>query len=127
MFDTYKILGGLFSVFTFFLVYSALCSVYKAFRIASTNIGEIVFSQFISFAAADLFLYLESILVYNQYVSFLPGLTIVVLQTIGSMVVVTTAKRYFMRHVEPQDTLIIYGQDRTLRETRDFEERLMVK
>ena len=100
MFDTYKIQGGLFSVLTFFIVYTALCSVYKAFRIASTNIGEIVFSQFISIAAGDFFLYIESILVYNQYVSFIPGLITVILQLTGTVVIVTAAKRYFMTHVD---------------------------
>lgn len=127
MFDTYKIPGGLFSVLTFFIVYTAICSVYKAFRIASTNIGEIVFSQFISFAAGDLFLYVESVLVYNQYVSFLPGLSIVILQLLGTAVIVTAAKRYFMLHVEPQCTMIVYGKTHTLRETLDFEDRLLVK
>ena len=79
MFDTYKIRGGLLSVLTFFIIYTAICSVYKAFRIASTNIGEIVFSQFISFAAADLILYIESVLIHNLYVDILPGLRIVIL------------------------------------------------
>lgn len=127
MFDTYKIPGGLFSVLTFFIVYTALCSVYKAFRIASTNIGEIVFSQTISFAAGDLFLYVESILVYNQYVSFIPGLIILILQLLGTVVIVTAAKRYFMVHVEPQSTMLIYGKMHTLKETLDFEQRLLLK
>ena len=127
MFDTYKILGGLFSVLTFFIIYTALCSVYKAFRIASTNIGEIIFSQVISFAAGDLFLYVEAILVYNQYVSFIPGLVIIILQVIGSAVIVTYAKRYFMLHVEPQNTLIIYGNRHTPQETKNFEKRLQSK
>ena len=127
MFDTYKILGGLFSVLTFFIVYTALCSVYKAFRIASTNIGEIVFAQFISLAAGDLFLYVESILVYNQYVSFIPGLIIMFVQLVGTIIIVTYAKRYFMLHVEPQSTIIIYGKKHTLKETLDFEQRLLVK
>ena len=127
MFDTYKVLGGLFSVLTFFIVYSAICSVYKAFRIASTNIGEIVFAQFVSIAAGDLFLYVESVLVYNQYVSFLPGLYTLIVQVLGSAVIVTSAKRYFMRHVEPQSTMIIYGGKRSLAETKYFERRLLEK
>ena len=127
MFDTYKIRGGLLSVLTFFIIYTAICSVYKAFRIASTNIGEIVFSQFISFAAADLILYIESVLIHNLYVDILPGLRIVILQLVGTILIVTLAKRYFMVHVEPQSTMIIYGKNRTLKEALNFEQRLLVK
>ena len=72
MFDTYRITGGLFSVACFLAVYTILCDVYKAFRIASTAIGEIVFSQFLSFAMSDFLLYVECCLVYNDYVNIFP-------------------------------------------------------
>lgn len=109
MFDTYHFLGAVFCILMFFIIYSVLCNVYKAFRIASTDVGEIVFSQFVSFAAADLILYIEALLVYNQYVHIQPGLLTVLIQLVGTAVIVLTTKRYFMCHVIPQPTIIIHG------------------
>ena len=127
MFDNYRILGALFSVLTFFIIYSALCSVYKAFRIASTDVGEIVFSQFVSFGAADLFLYIECVLVYNQLRNIIPGAVIVVIQLLGTMFITLTTKRYFMRHVAPQKTLLVYGGQMSREEVMNFEKRLLYK
>ena len=127
MFDTYHVLGCVFSVACFLIVYTVLCDVYKAFRIASTSIGEIVFSHFISFASADLILYVECCLVYNRYVNIFPGVLTVVLQLLGTMGIVTAAKRYFMHHVDPQDTLLIYGETIPEEEALAFESRILDK
>ena len=127
MFDTYRVRGVIFSVVCFLAIYTILCDVYKAFRIASTSIGEIVLSHFISFATADLILYVECCLVYNKYVNILPGAWIVVLQLLGTMLVVTVAKRYFMHHVEPQNTLLVYGEITDEETAKAFAGRLLVK
>lgn len=127
MFDTYRLAGGIFGVICFLIAYTVLCDVYKAFRIASTSIGEIVFSQFISFAAADLILYVECCLVYNKYVDILPGACTVVWQLLGTMGIVLFAKRYFMRHVAPQDTILIYGLSAGREDAEAFAERLLCK
>ena len=127
MFDTYRISGGVFSVVCFLVIYTVLCDVYKAFRIASTSIGEIVFSHFISFAAADLILYVECCLVYNKYVNILPGAGTVVLQLLGTTGIVTAAKRYFMHHVAAQSTILVYGESVSEEDALYFEERLLDK
>ena len=127
MFDTYRLAGGIFSVICFLIIYTLLCDVYKAFRIASTSIGEIVFSQFISFAAADLILYAECCLVYNKYVNIFPGAFTVVWQLLGTTGIVLFSKRYFMKHVAPQDTILIYGADTGQKEAEEFTERLLCK
>nr|WP_051527239.1 exopolysaccharide biosynthesis polyprenyl glycosylphosphotransferase [[Eubacterium] cellulosolvens] len=127
MFNTYRTLGALFSILTFYIVYSWLCNVYKAFRFASTDVGEIVFSQFISFAAADLLLYIECVLVYNQLRNLLPGLGIVGIQLAGTMLIALEAKRYFMRHVARQKTLVIYGTKTDRLSALRFEKILLRK
>ena len=127
MFDTYRILGGVFSVACFLAIYTILCDVYKAFRIASTAIGEIVFSQFLSFAMSDFLLYVECCLVYNDYVNIFPGAACVCGQILGTIAIVMTGKHYFMNHVEPQATLLLYGGKATQKTARAFEERLMCK
>lgn len=125
MFNTYTVLGAIISVLTFFIIYSGLCNVYKAFRIASTDVPDIVFSQFISFAAGDLLLYAECTLVYNQIRNFIPTLAAMAIQLAGTSIFVLETKRYFMRHVARQKTLVIYGAQSSEEETRDFEERLL--
>ena len=45
-FDTYRVLGGMLSIFIYFVIYKSLCDLYKAFRIASCPIGETVFLSF---------------------------------------------------------------------------------
>lgn len=127
MFDTYRIQGGIFSILCFIVFYTILCDVYKAFRIASTAIGEIVFSQFLSFSISDFILYVECCLVYNDVVSIIPGLLTVFAQILGTIVIVILAKHYFMDHVEPQTTLLLYGGRATRKTARAFEDRLMFK
>ena len=126
-FDTYKIPGLIASIVIFYIIYNLLCSVYKAFRIASTNMGEIVFSQFISFAITDFILYVECCLIYNQVVNILPGAFIVLLQLVGTINIVVFTKRYFMKHVAPQKTLVLYGRKISPEDVLAFEQRLLKK
>ena len=131
VFDTYRVAGGIFSVFIFYLIYTALCNVYKAFRIASTNMTEITFSHFISFASADLLLYIEACLIFNQYINVFPGLRIVGIQLAGTIVIAIVSKRYFITHIRPQPTMLIYGtrfgKQKGLETAQLFEKRLMNK
>ncbi|MEE8886437.1 MAG: sugar transferase [Eubacteriales bacterium] len=127
MFNTYRIQGALFSTLMFFIIYNALCNVYKAFRIASTGLPDIVFSQFISFTAADLVLYAEACLVYNQPLNFMRMIAAMVIQLGGTIVLTFLTKRYFMTHVARQKTLVIYGVQSSIEDTENFEKRLLKK
>ncbi len=126
-FDTYRTLGAIVSIVIYWILYTLLCNVYKAFRIASTSIWEIIFSQFMAFASSDLILYVECCLIYNQIVNIAPGAIIVVLQLAGTSVMVITAKRYFMTHVPPQKSMVIYGEDIDKEDAENFEKRLLMK
>lgn len=126
-FDKYWLAGGIVSCIIYAIIYQAMCNVYKAFRIASTNVGEIVFAQVISYGIADLILYVECCLINNHAVKILPGLGTVLAQGIGTAAIVLYTKRYFMNHVQPKDTLIIYGEQITKEETLQFANRLLDK
>ncbi len=126
-FDKYWLAGGIVSCIIYAIIYLAMCNVYKAFRIASTNVGEIVFAQVISYGIADLILYVECCLINNHAVKILPGLGTVLCQGIGTAAIVLYTKRYFMNHVQPKDTLIIYGEQITKEETLQFANRLLDK
>lgn len=126
-FDRYRVLGAIVSILIYGIIYLAMCNVYKAFRIASTNIGEIVFAQIISYGTADLILYVECCLINNNYIGIYRGLGISFLQGIGTTIIVVFTKNYFINHVSPKDTLLIYGENIEKGEAVDFAERLLKK
>ena len=126
-FDTHQIKGGLVTVLIYMFIYTSLCNLYKAHRIASSEIGETVFSQVLSFGIADLILYVECCLVYNKYVSVLPGGITALLQIIGTACIVMWTKQYLMKHVPAKRTIIIYGKEITTEAVEAFKERLLRK
>ena len=126
-FDTHTLKGGLITVLVYSFIYTSLCNLYKAHRIASSEIGETVFSQVLSFGIADLILYVECCLVYNKYVNVVPGAITAGLQIIGTAFIVTFAKQYLMKYVPPKKTVIVYGKDIAKEEVESFCNRLMQK
>ena len=126
-FQTYYILGGILSTIIYLFIYNGLCNLYNAFRIASSSITEMVLSQTISFGIADLILYVEGILIRNKYTSILPGLTTFIVQVIGTTLIITFSKRYFMECVEPAKTLLIIGDWVTMDEAERFKGRILRK
>ena len=126
-FQTYYVLGGIISIIIYVFIYNGLCNLYNAFRIASSSISEMVLSQAISFGIADLILYVECNLIRNRYTSFIPGAVIVVLQVVGTAVIIILAKRYFMNCVTPQRTLLLLGGWVSRDEADRFKERILKK
>jgi exopolysaccharide biosynthesis polyprenyl glycosylphosphotransferase len=126
-FDNYRVSGAIVSCVIYTIIYLSICNWYKAFRIASTNTGEIVFAQIVSYGIADLILYVECCLINNNYVDIFRGVFIVVLQGLGTALVAFVTKRYFFRHVQPKETLVIYGKNISKADTRQFIRRLMDK
>lgn len=126
-FQTYYVLGGIISIIIYAFIYNGLCNLYNAFRIASSSISEMLLSQAISFGIADLILYVECNLIRNRYTSFLPGLAIVVLQVLGTAVIITLSKHVFMSWVEPQKTLLLLGSWVSMDEAEKFKDRILKK
>lgn len=126
-FDRYWMMGGAVSSIIYSIIYLSLCRVYLAFRIASVSITDTVFGQVISFGIADLLLYVECCLINNHYVDVWYGVLIVVLQVIGTAGVVLWTKRYMMKHLIPQKTMILFGGNVDENQALHFGERLISK
>ncbi len=126
-FQTYYVLGGIISIIIYVFIYNGLCNLYNAFRIASSSIAEMVLSQAISFGLADLILYVECNLIKNRYTSFMPGLMTVIMQLIGTALIITLSKRYFMACVQPQRTLLLLGSWVSGDEAERFQDRILKK
>lgn len=122
-FQKYYVLGSIVTFILYAAVYNMLGKMYKAFKIGAYQIGETILSQIISFGIADLLIYVECILSCNFPVSIVPGIITVLVQIVFSVIWAFYAKRYFINHVRPAKTLLIYGfEDRT-----EFLEKLQKK
>lgn len=126
-FQTYRRPGAVVTIILWFVIYSWLCDTYKAFRIASTSAGEIIFSQVISFGIADLLAYALVIIAASGYIPILPGIETALVQIIGTAVITTVLKRYLMKHMRPKRTLIVYGRDVSPADVENFKLRLLEK
>lgn len=126
-FQKFWLEGSLVSCVVYSFIYYALCKLYQAFHIASTNIPDIVFGQTIAFGVADLILYVECCLIYNKYVNIFPGLGIAAGQIFGTIVIVTVAKKYMMKHIVPRKTLLLFGRKASRENAEFFVDRLMEK
>lgn len=111
VFRTHRELGAIYSIFIWFVLYLCFCNTYRAFKIASSSIGETAFTQFLSIGFADLILYIASCLIARRYVNILPGAAAVAVQVVISFVWATKAKQYFLSHVQPQNCLLLYDND----------------
>lgn len=114
-------------ILVFFIIYRSICSVYKAFRFASTSLFDIVFAHFVSFGISDLFSYLEGCLIAHRYINILPGVGIVVAQLVGTMLIAHKTKHMLMERMIPNDTLIVYGSLINKKGVDSFISRLMKK
>lgn len=107
-FRTHRELGALASVVIWLILYLKFCQTYRAFKIASSSIGETAFTQFLSIGFADLALYVAACLIARRYVNILPGAATVVVQVILGFIWATKAKQYFLNHVPPKDCILLY-------------------
>lgn len=126
-FDKYWQLGGVITLILYFVLYNTLCNVYKAFRFASSPIGETIFSQVISFGIADLIFYVQCCLIYNKYVNIWPGVATAIVQIVGTSVITRLTKKYLMSHVSPKRTALVYGTRVSKEDAVDFAERILSK
>lgn len=126
-FDTYGKTGAAVSILIFCFIYFFLCDLYKSFRIASYGIAETSFSQLISFGIADLVMYVECCLVHNRMANILPGVSAVVLQLTGTILLIRGFKYYFIKHIPPKKTVLIYGTGISIAEMEQFKERILKK
>lgn len=126
-FRTNRTIGLLMCLIVWLVVFMWLCGLYKAFAIASTSVGETVFSQFISFGIADLILYFVCILLNRNYVNIWFGVLCVLIQLGISICGVIFTKRILMDRIVPEKTIILYGENYSFEKANQFAERLLAK
>ena len=119
--------GAMGSIFAYYIIYMWLSKLYRGYAIASSSIEETVLSQFISFGISDLTLYIAANLLRRQYVDIWPGVAAVVIQLVGSTLIIWRMKRYMMTHIKPSPTLLIYGGAVDEEQARQFVRRLRMK
>ena len=114
-------------IFIYFVMYKGICSVYKAFRFASTSLFDLVFAHFVAFGLADLFCFIEGCLIAHRFLNILPGVIIVVIQLVGTAIIAQRTKARLMKRMTPNDTVVIYGSLSGQEDVESFIDRLMEK
>lgn len=94
----------------YIVIYFAFGKLYNAFKIGTYKTSELLFSQLLSFGIADFCMYLESCVQKHAYINILPGVAAVGVQLLGSLLLIIIVKRYFMKYIPPQRTLLVYGR-----------------
>lgn len=110
-FRTGRVGGGIISVVVYFIIYSYFGKLYKAFKVGTSQITEIIFSQFLAIGMADAILYIVCCLIARCYVNILPGLMTAGMQILGMVLWSIATKQYFMEHIKAGKTLVLYGRD----------------
>lgn len=111
VFRSHVVVGGVVSMLLYYIIYDNLARLYKAYKVGQYSIGEIIFSQVLSFGITDLFFYVECCLIARGYVDITRGLIAVIIQLIGVILWTVVAKKYYMQHVKAPSTVIIYGKE----------------
>lgn len=110
VFGVNRLAGGTVSVVIYYIIYNYFAKLYRAYKIGTYKISEIVFSQFLAIGIADMILYVECCLVNRHYVNVIPGLITAGIQIAGMVVWVIYTKQYFIRYIDAANTLVIYGR-----------------
>lgn len=110
VFGVNRLAGGVVSIVIYYIVYNYFAKLYRAYKIGTYKISEIIFSQFLAIGLSDTVLYVECCLVSRRYVNILPGLITAGIQIFGMVVWVVYTKQYFVRYIEANNTLVIYGR-----------------
>lgn len=122
-FRSHRLLGGIISLLLYCVIYKSLVRIYRADKIAQYSIGETVFSQLLAFGITDLIFYVECCFIARRYVSIVPGSITVMIQFAIACLWAVAAKRYYHRHVPPQETAVIYGDESVKEFLRKIEEK----
>lgn len=109
VFGTNRIAGGVISTGIYFIIYNYFAKLYRAYKIGTYKISEIIFSQFLAIGLSDTILYIECCLVNHHYVNILPGLAAAGIQIVGMAAWTVYTKQYFIRYIEASNTLVLYG------------------
>lgn len=113
VFGVNRAAGGAVSVAIYFIIYNYFAKLYRAYKIGTYKISEIIFSQFLAIGLADTVLYAECCLASHRCVNLLPGFITAGMQILGMIVWAVYTKQYFIRYIDASSTLIVYGREDT--------------
>lgn len=110
VFGVNRLAGGAVSVAIYYIIYNYFAKLYRAYKIGTYKISEIVFSQLLAIGIADMILFVECCLVNRHYVNIIPGVITAGIQIAGMVLWVIYTKQYFIRYIDAANTLVIYGR-----------------
>lgn len=119
-YDMHWLEGGIASCIAYVVIYSWFCNTYHVFRLASSSVSDSIFGQVVAIGVSDLLLYLESCVSSHSIINVYPGLFVAVLQILGSALIVSGIKSYFVKHLSPQKMFMIYGKSIEREEAQNF-------
>ena len=119
--------GYIGTLIVWLLVYVWVSSLFRAFSIASSSIGDVIISQIISIGIPDAVAYIALSLLARGYVTIWPGLACYICQVLVATIVSLITKKILMKKMAPQKTCVLYGSEYTKENALLFAERLMEK
>lgn len=102
--------GNLIMVFLFGLFYYFTSHLYNGYSLPISRIYELVYSQALAALISDGILYLITILINRNYISFFPFVPTFLLQFLLITLWTVAAHQWYFREFPPKKTVVILGQ-----------------
>lgn len=126
-FRSHRNIGLVGTIVGWVIVYLWICSIFRAFSIASSSVGDSVITQIICIGFTDLLSFVFVCLLSRGWVHIGPGFMCYLCQILVAGLLVSATKKILMWQLVPEKTLLIYGGDYTKGNAQFFAERLLAK
>ena len=103
--------GNLMVIALFVAVYTVLAKTYDAFRISTSRISDMVYSQGLSALLADGILFVVIWLLTRHFPNVLPGLLALLAQVLLSVVWALAAHTWYFAVFPPKKSVIVFDKD----------------
>lgn len=126
-FRSHRDTGYIGSLIVWTIFYLWICSVFKAFSVASSSIGDIVISQIICIGITDLIAFIVACFLSRGWVDIIPGLGCYACQILAVVLTIRATKSVLITMITPSNSVVIYGDDYSLDNAKFFVDRLEEK
>jgi len=124
---SHRDIGFVGTVVGWIFVYLWICSIFRAFAIASSSVGDSVITQIICIGFADLVSFIFVCLLSRGWVTIIPGSLCFLCQVLIAGIFVSVTKKILMWQLVPDKTVLVYGKDYNKDNAAYFAERLLAK
>jgi len=124
---SHRDIGFVGTVVGWIFVYLWICSIFRAFAIASSGVGDSVITQIICIGFADLVSFIFVCLLSRGWVTIIPGSLCFLCQVLIAGIFVSVTKKILMWQLVPDKTVLVYGKDYNKDNAAYFAERLLAK